>query len=166
MSILRSSSTSLALLTAIAVPVKAKILMGGDVNPGGTSLQPDPRAAGEKLYVGESGIGTLTVREAGQVSNQYGYIALQSGSLGLAAVKGANSQWSNSEELIVGFSGIGMLDVEAGGVVSNTLDDIGVISGSVSEATVTDTGSEWNNSSDLHVGNSGDGTLNVIGQPR
>ena len=75
MSILRSSSTSLVLLMAIAVPVNAKILTGGDVNPGGTSLQPDPWAVGEKLHVGESGIGTLTVQEGDQVSDQYGYIA-------------------------------------------------------------------------------------------
>ena len=165
MSVLRASITCLVLLTAIAVPVNAKILTGGDVNPGGTALQPDPWAAGEKLYVGESGIGTMTVQEGSQVSNQYGYIGREFESTGEATVTDSGSQWNNSNDLYVGDSGSGTLNVESGGVVANINGYIAgsllSAAGSTGVATVTGLGSQWNNSAWLYVGFRGTGTLYV-----
>ena len=111
--------------------------------------------------VGKSGNGTLNIEAGGQVSSNYGYLGLYSGSTGTATVTGTGSTWTNGGRLYVGTSGSGTLNVEAGGQVSNTDGYLGYNSGSTGTATVTGTGSTWTNSGDLYVGYSGSGTLTV-----
>ena len=47
------------------------------------------------LYVGDAGIGTLTIEQGGLVSDSYGTIGDETGSTGTARVTGAGSKWTN-----------------------------------------------------------------------
>ncbi|MES0882028.1 autotransporter domain-containing protein [Roseibium sp. SCP14] len=113
------------------------------------------------LFVGNVGNGTLTVSNGGAVSNTYGYIGRNSGSVGTAEVSGAGSTWINSGDLFVGTDGHGTLTVADGGAVSNAYGTIGFSSSSVGTANVRGAGSTWTNSINLYVGYSGNGALTV-----
>jgi len=119
------------------------------------------------LSVGYSGTGTLNVT-GGRVSNSYGFLGYNPGSVGTATV--SSGTWANSGDLFVGLSGTGTLNV-SGGHVTNTNGSIGggfvageggggFVSG-VGTATVSS--GTWANSGDLFVGFSGTGTLTVNG---
>jgi T5SS/PEP-CTERM-associated repeat protein len=110
------------------------------------------------LYVGNSGNGTLTIRNGGAVRNGFGFIGNVSGSTGAVTVDGAGSTWTNSGDLNVGGLGTGALTIQNGGTVRNTLGYIGVDSGSTGAVTVDGAGSTWTNSGDLNVGAFGTGT--------
>ena len=150
-----------------AASVRASVVTIGNVEPGGTGVQPDPWVIGDnfgrlEVGVGDSGTGTLNIEAGGVVSNGYSFIGYESGSTGVVTVTGANSQWNNSDNLHVGNTGDGTLKVTDGGVVSNTNGYIGFKSGSMGVAVVTGSGSQWNNSESLRVGRLGEGTLNII----
>ncbi|UFS78561.1 autotransporter domain-containing protein [Tardiphaga sp. 37S4] len=113
------------------------------------------------LILGDSGTGTLTIRNGGTVSNVAGYLGSLAGSTGTVTVDGAGSSWTNSSDLNVGNSGTGTLTIQNGGAVSNFNGVLGFTAGSTGTATVDGTGSAWTNSSVLAVGNSGTGTLTI-----
>jgi len=113
------------------------------------------------LYVGRSGSGTLTISKGGAVSNTWGHIGNDAGSMGEAAVSGAGSTWANSQTLSIGYRGIGTLTISDGGTVSNAGGSIGMFSNSTGEVTVSGKGSTWTNSGSLEVGRSGSGTLTI-----
>jgi T5SS/PEP-CTERM-associated repeat protein len=71
-----------------------------------------------RLYVGSSGNGTMTVTNSGMVSDNEGYIGRSSGSTGTVTVSGASSTWTNSSNLYVGYGSNGMLTISDGGLVS------------------------------------------------
>lgn len=108
-----------------------------------------------------SGSGTLGTFGSVTVPRGWGFLGLNVGSTGVAAVTGAGSTWTNSGALNVGYFGTGILNVEDGGSVSNTSANLGIVSGSTGAVTVTGVGSTWTNSSSLNVGSSGTGILNV-----
>ena len=148
-------------LVAVGTPAPADVITAGDVDPSGAAVQSDPWAAGDKLYVGQSGPGTLTVQAAGLVTTARGYLGYEFESSGIVTVTGAGSLWNNSERLYVGQSGCGSLGVEADGRVTTMHGYLGYDSVGTGEATVTGTGSQWDNSGRLRVGVSGSGTLDV-----
>ncbi|WP_441241336.1 autotransporter domain-containing protein [Tardiphaga sp. 768_D3_N2_1] len=113
------------------------------------------------LYVGNSGTGTLTIRNGGKVSNLTGDLGVNAGSTGTATVDGAGSSWTNSGDLIVGDSGTGTLTIRNGGTVSNVTGYLGSLAGSTGTVTVDGAGSAWTNSGDLYVGRSGTGMLTI-----
>ena len=92
-----------------------------------------------QFYVGSSGSGSLTVKDAGQVNSYYSYIGYDSGSIGTIVVSGMGSTWATTSSLHVGDYGTASLTVQDSGLVS--------------------AGELWASLSDLH----GDGTINANG---
>jgi T5SS/PEP-CTERM-associated repeat protein len=112
--------------------------------------------------VGDYGSGTLNVEAGGVVTSRQGDMGSDSGSTGVATVKGPGSRWNISEFLYVGrFYSSGTLNIESGGVVNSRQGEIGGFYSTTGVATVRGSGSQWNNSHGLFVGYSGHGTLNV-----
>ncbi len=114
------------------------------------------------LCVGDSGAGTLTIRNGGAVSNAtIGHLGFNAGSTGTVTVDGAGSSWTNSG-LVVGFRGTGTLTIQNGGAVSNVGNGfLGYNGGSTGTATVDGAGSTWTNSFNLFVGYFGTGMLTI-----
>ena len=103
----------------------------------------------------------LTIEDGGEVTDYYGYVGRDSGSLGTVTVTGAGSKWTNSFELIVGYNGSGTLTIEAGGEVSNTSATLATIPVPSVRPRSPAAGSKWTNSENLYVGYDGSGTLTV-----
>lgn len=132
---------------------------GGDlINGSGSTWIND-----SNLIVGESGTGTLTISDLGQV-NDYGMedvIGDQPGSTGIVTVSGTGSKW-RSYYLYVGNSGTGTLMISNSGVVStNALAYIGDATGADGTATVSGNGSKWTDLQEVFVGESGTGLLTI-----
>jgi len=113
------------------------------------------------LSVGFYRSGTLTITDAAQVSNRYGYLGYVPGSQGMATVAGTGSKWTNSGDLCVGRYGAGTLTIADAAEVSNQEGYLGYESRSLGAATVTGTSSKWTNSGGLYVGDEGTGTLTI-----
>jgi len=78
-------------LAVLETSAPADVITTGDVDPGGAAVQSDPWPVGGKLYVGKSAAGTLNVEAGSVVSNTYGYIGYNHGSMGTATVSGGYS---------------------------------------------------------------------------
>ena len=133
----------------------------GDVDPGGTGVQPNPWNVNRNLVVGKDGHGTLEITAGGAVSNLESYIGRNSGATGEASISGPHASWKNSDNLFVGYKGTGRLDIGAQSAVSNKYGYIGMYSTGPGEATVTGTDAEWENSNALYVGYYGSAELNI-----
>ena len=133
----------------------------GDVNPGGTGVQPNPWTINNELEIGIDGHGTLEINAGGEVSNAKSYIGRNSGSTGAASISGPDSSWKNSGDLYVGYKGTASLNIGAEGAISNRIGYIGTYNTGPGEATVTGTDAAWENSMMLYVGYYGNGQLNV-----
>jgi autotransporter-associated beta strand protein/T5SS/PEP-CTERM-associated repeat protein len=94
----------------------------------------------------------------GSVTNSYGYLGFDAGSVGTATV--SSGTWASSGDLYVGILGTGTLNVN-GGSVTNPQGYLGFNAGSVGRATVSS--GTWANSGNLSVGSSGTGTLTMNG---
>lgn len=106
--------------------------------------------------------GTLRIEAGGLVANKSGVLGSGSGSVGVATVTGAGSQWRNTGGFYAGLSGDGTLLIENGGLVTcNSFSYVARNAGSTGAATVTGAGSQWNSSGTLFIGSSGAGTLLV-----
>lgn len=96
---------------------------------------------GERLIVGNFGVGALIIEDGGEVANSsHGHIGSSVGSQGSVTVAGADSSWGIGRTLFIGGAASGNLTVESGGTVSSR-------SGFVSEGgnvVVADPGSHWN----------------------
>jgi len=125
----------------------------------------DPWEIDDRLYVGKTGEGTLSVEAGGVVSvgpRGWGsHIGYSPGSVGTVTVSGEGSEWNNTGEIYVGNEGEGSLNITDGGVVSSAWSIMGYQSGSVGTVTVTGDGSEWANTGPVDVGIFGEGTLNI-----
>jgi len=113
------------------------------------------------LEVGILGTGTLNISGGGAVGTDKGCIGYFSGSTGAVRVRGAGSEWTNSDCLDVGYYGTGTLNITGGGAVTNDWGYIGYNSGSTGAVRVEGTGSMWTNTADFCVGRSGTGTLDI-----
>ncbi|APG12420.1 hypothetical protein BKD09_29205 [Bradyrhizobium japonicum] len=139
-------------------------LIGSNVGSTGTVTVDGAGSAwtnSTNLAVGNSGTGTLTIRNGGTVSSASGVLGQNFGSTGTVTVDGAGSSWTNSSDLEVGYVGAGTLTIRNGGKVSNVTGGLGINTGSTGTVTVDGVGSSWTNSGDLSVGNSGTGTLTI-----
>lgn len=116
-----------------------------------------------RLYVGNSGTGTLNIENGGVVSSAavFSSVGYNTGSQGVVNVTGAGSQWNNSGQLYVGVSGTGTLNVANGGVVSNSQGRVGYLPGSTGVVKVTGASSQWNNSGGVTIGDLGNGNLSI-----
>lgn len=115
------------------------------------------------LAIGASGSGTMTIRQAGTVSNTAATIGNASTGIGTVTVTGPGSSWANSGGLVVGGSGQGTLQVTAGATLTSdggtTGSIIGRNAGSNGEVTITGSGSSWAAKGSIHTGYSGTGKL-------
>jgi T5SS/PEP-CTERM-associated repeat protein len=113
----------------------------------------------ERLIVGRSGVGTLTISGGGHVSDQDVSLGAANAGRGIANVTGAGSLWTQSLDLRVGNSlgtingvpqfGFGTLNITSGGRVDTT--GSASISGMISKATVDGGGSVWNVGGELSL---------------
>lgn len=114
------------------------------------------------LGIGYRGRGSLRIADGMSISSRYGYVGLQSGANGTAAVTGNGSQWTTSTGLHIGYQGAGSLAIEAGGQVSSPSGTIGLDAGSSGSASVSGNNSKWAmTTSGLEVGVSGSGAINI-----
>ena len=119
---------------------------------------------GKNLYVayGSTRRCTLKITGGGMVGNDHGYIGFESGSSGEAVVKGAGSEWANTNMLNIGYNGNGKLGVSGGGMASCGFSYIGYSTGSTGLVTVDGTDSTWTIDGGFYVGASGVGTLRIL----
>jgi len=107
-----------------------------------------------ELIVGNTGTGTLTISDGGQVTNTgNATIGEVFGSNGSVTVTGENSAWNNTYSLLVDSLGTGTLTIADGGIVTNAVGFIGEIVGSNGIVIVTGGTSVWNNNVSLYVEN-------------
>jgi T5SS/PEP-CTERM-associated repeat protein len=117
------------------------------------------RLAGDFLTIGDSGQGSLTIQNGGQVTTGGGlFMGFSSGSSGNVMVSGSGSQLT-AAFANVGGGGVGTATVNSGGVVN--VDSTAIDGGG--SVTVSGGGSQWNTPGFLTVGINGQGQLNVQG---
>lgn len=95
----------------------------------------------ERLFVGNSGAGTLIIENRGEVTNSsHGHVGSSVGSQGSVTVAGTDSSWEIGGGLLIGGVASGNLTIESGGTVSSSAGSVGE-GGNV---VVADPGSHWN----------------------
>ena len=123
-------------------------IQGGDWQAGGT------------LKIGNAGVGSLTLSQAGTVESEGATLAVSLGSAAGAMVTGAGSRWTIAGDLTVGSGGNASLTIANGGLVSNQDATIaGLASSKNASVSVSGLGSRWVNSGKLTVGSNGIGSL-------
>ena len=135
------------------------IVTNGDVNPTVPSPPPSIWNIGGRLYVGQTGTGTLSIADGSIVNISNGYVGQAFGSYGVAAVSGTGSAWNAAGSFYIGHYGTGTLSVTEGGLVSSRDGNIGDNAQSIGTATVAGAGSAWTNTRNAYVGTSGIGTV-------
>ncbi|MGH8045056.1 MAG: hypothetical protein ACREOX_10620, partial [Stenotrophomonas sp.] len=130
-----------------------------------------PWTLGDRLNVGDIGIGSLNVTAGGTVSNLVGSIGDKAGAQGTVTVDAAGgaASWSNNGTLYVGNNGSGDLQIANGGVVTSTAGQVGMVAGSEGNVEVDGAGSSWTIAStaatpvpgNLNIGNAGSGELSI-----
>ena len=141
--------------------VQAQTVIDGGATVTVPGTYPSPWNGGIILTVGDTGTGTLTIENGGQVSDTIGTIGSTATGNGTVTVDGAGSTWTNISTVSVGKTGTGELTIRNGGKVSNSQGLIGENSGSTGTVTVDGAGSTWTNSGTLIVGNYGAGELTI-----
>lgn len=115
------------------------------------------------LYAGNTGTGTLDIKNGADVTSRSSYIGYNSGSTGTATVDGSGSTWdTGGYSLFAGYDGTGTLDIKNGADVTTSAGFIGYAAGSVGTVTVDGSGSTWIGAT-LYAGYTGTGTLNITG---
>lgn len=110
----------------------AETWIGNVTNPGG---------AGQDIYIGDTGDGSVTINGGTAVSYAFGFVGYGAGTEGALTISGAGSSW-NSSILDVGVSGSGTLLIEDDADVTTTLwITIGSNATSGGSITVTGNGS-------------------------
>lgn len=153
----------LVLMLASAPTCAQQITLGGDVDP----LDPASIDGTTKLEIGRTGIGSLTLRDGGTLTNWQGWVGSTAGGDGTVIVTGDDgsgqaSTWTNADFLYVGREGAGTLNILDGGVVADTRGYVGYDAGGTGSVTVSGQGSWWDNRGDVVVGQFGNGTLDVL----
>lgn len=78
------------------------IVTNGDVNPTVPSPPPSIWNIGGRLYVGQTGTGTLSIADGSIVNISNGYVGQAFGSYGVAAVSGTGSAWNAAGSFYIG----------------------------------------------------------------
>ncbi len=144
----------LALLSASTV--SAEITTTGDVAP-----DPHTTTAGDDLYVGQTGDGTLLINDDSDVASRNSYIAYDAGINGQVQVDDAGSTWTQSDTLYLGLFGSACLDIINGGTVNSANSYIAMLPGSQGAATISGLDSFWNITDILYLGAMGAADLTV-----
>ena len=126
----------------------------GTVSISGTGSQINATGDANVGYINNSGVGSLSIADGGQMSNVRGFIRN-----GSATINGANSQWNNSNYLYV-YGNNSNLNIQDGGTVSASYSFL--YSGG--KATIDGNNSHFDLATDFSVGYSGTGTLNQTGR--
>lgn len=163
------SAAALALVCATLgsrVALAQSIVGVGDVNPGPLPV-PSPNwvEAGE-IYVGDTGVGTLTIQGGATASSAYGTIGYAGGN-GTVVVTGSDgsgnvSTWTMPGQLNVGAGGTASLSILNGGLVSSSHGHIamgGTASVTVSGVDADGNVSTWLSAGQVVVGFEGAGSL-------
>ncbi len=149
----------------LAAPLQAGITPDGNLDPTDHSWWTGGGDSSTTAYIGKTGAGSLIVDSDSDLISYQGYIGYDADKLGVVAVDGAGSTWSNTYGIFVGYNGQGTLDITNGGAVSNNYSGyIGNMVGATGVVTVDGIDSTWTCEgyyNHLHVGNSGHGTLNI-----
>lgn len=122
-----------------------------------------------RLWVGQSGTGSLIIEDGGRVANIFGgTVGNRPGSSGAVTVTGVGSRYDNTDFLTIGNAkgGDGRLTVQDGGVVTSDIAILGVepqptspgINGLVADVLVTGEGSRWEVGGRFHIGDGVAGT--------
>lgn len=106
------------------------------------------------IYVGNSGVGSLSILDGGKVTGTLGDIGRNSSGAGTVLIEGMSSRWDLTGELDVTR---GTMTLSNGGVAANA--GFGIIR--TGTANVTGAGSLWQAGSQMRVGTSFGGMLNV-----
>jgi T5SS/PEP-CTERM-associated repeat protein len=119
-----------------------------------------------ELFIGQNGIGELTIDEGATVSSAAGRIGG-----GRVTVTGNGSTWTNSRGLAIGeaLNATAELVIENGGTVTSASmfgaapfgSGIGVQTLSTGKVTVTGAGSSWTHANSLTIGEDGTGMLTI-----
>ncbi len=166
-SVLSAAVLALVCATLGARPAAAQSVTGiGDVNPGPV-LTPTWNLPADEIYVGDTGVGSLTIQGGGTVSSATGAIGYAPGD-GTVTVTGSDasgnvSSWTMPGQLAVGAGGTASLIILDGGLVSNLNGNI-AFGGGTGSATVSGVDahgnvSTWLNAGPLTVGYEGAGSL-------
>ena len=130
----------------------------GDVGPG----DPATWTSGTTGYVGNTGVGKLTVNSGGVLLSRNGHIGYQSGASGTVTVDGSGSKW-NSLYIYVGDMGMGSLNIANGGqVYSSTTAWLGYYGCGTGVVTIDGSGSNWTCNGTVYVGFDGAGSFNIV----
>ena len=116
-------------LAACAVVVSSvmaqPVVITGDVQPSPASSP--TWLIGGPLTIGNTGSGSLQITAGGTVSNTFGYLGKEIGSLGSATVSGGS--WTSTETLVIGMDGSGTLTLSGMGAVQASQITLGSSSG-------------------------------------
>ncbi|MEN3931772.1 autotransporter outer membrane beta-barrel domain-containing protein [Microvirga sp. W0021] len=142
-----------------------------DTNETVPGTQSSPWNVSDKLYIGNTGTGSLSISNGGSVISTTSNIGYETGSTGTVVVTGAGSNWNiisagtgvndPNGTLLVGYYGDASLTISNGGIVSSAAAaSIGMMSGSTGTVEVTGTGSSWD-VAHLYVGFYGNASLTI-----
>lgn len=117
---------------------------------------------GSSVYVGNTGIGAVTINGGSMLSDMFGYLGYNPGANGTGTVTGAGSTWANSGWMSIGEYGTGTLNVLDGGQVTTTSSTyLGDYASGFGTLTVNGPGSKYIGASSVNVGYYGSGVLNI-----
>ncbi|KZL22962.1 autotransporter domain-containing protein [Pseudovibrio sp. WM33] len=130
-----------------------------DVSGAGSLLE-----VGDRLNVGNDGIGNLTIRDGGKVISEDGHIGLYGH--GSVTVSGAGSLWqtnlnTNINTTYLASDGTARLTIEDGGKAATSNAIFGFTSEGSGTATVTGSGSRYQITNDLVLGRASTGALTI-----
>ena len=113
------------------------------------------------LGAGNTGTGSLTIKNGIEVSSPGGYIGRDATAVGTVTVTETGSTWDNNGQLYVGYSGTGTLNITGGATVNSNLSVLGYYSNSTGTVTVDGVDSVWDNCGSLTIGRQGNSTLAI-----
>jgi T5SS/PEP-CTERM-associated repeat protein len=146
-----------------AVPTAGDIGVTVDTNSPNPAVINGGAAAGQQIFVGSIGSGSLTIQNGGVLNSTTGTLGNFQNGNGTVSVTGTNSAWHNSADLTVGNLGTGTLTISTGGAVTNVNAKLGSSAGATGNVTVNGTNANWASSGDVRIGDLGSGNLTISG---
>ena len=151
-----AAAAPLALVFAMVGTFSAhaqSVVLSGDTDP----LAAADIDAGVGVWIGDSGVGSMTVSGGAQITSATGAIGQDVLGDGEVLVTGQDSSWETLGRLSVGVFGLGRLRIESQAKVMSA--DAIVGGGGRGEATVSGADASWTNAGQLTVGLDGQGEL-------
>ena len=160
-----SSMMAVALLAALPGQALAQNIVLG-ANAGDNDIRvvgTGQNGTASRVFVGESGRGTLTVQGGGTfTTSDSTYVGARPSGEGIITVTGAGSSLRVDPILYVGFDGSGTVTASGGGAISAANGVmLGANPAGQGTVTVTGAGSSLSSGSYIYLGNAGRGSLDV-----